>query len=276
MESRSARGAFAEGNVAKSKLAHEAKKQGVAGEEKPGEDKYLKSAIFGGVDGLTTSFAFISAAIASNSDIVQLCTLGVAQLLAGAIGMGVGEYLSCQTENEKAKWEQQRERWEVENNPTGEIEEMVDIYKGKGMAEEDARLVASTISKYEDFWVEHMMLHEIGMFPAEEGPSQSILRGFFMFLSFMLFGALPLATYISTSQSQTATLVVVVPCLFLLGALRTHAARWEKSVCAKFFGGFVILFQGLLCASIAYAIGYCLPTIIGSFRHDEVVSKTEL
>jgi len=198
-----ARDAFAHGNAAESRLAHEAKKKGVALEEKPGEDKYLRSAIFGGVDGLTTSFAFISAAIASKSELVQLFTLGVAQLLAGAIGMGVGEYLSCQSENEKARWEQQREKWEVENNPMGEIDEMVDIYKGKGMSEDDARIVASTISKYEDFWVEHMMLHEIGMFPAEEGPRESILRGFFMFLAFILFGALPLVTYCTTSETVT-------------------------------------------------------------------------
>lgn len=62
-------------------------------------------------------------------------------------------------------FEKSRERWEVENFPDGEIQEMIHIYTDYGISEEDAENVARTLSKYPDFWIDHMLLHEIGILP---------------------------------------------------------------------------------------------------------------
>jgi hypothetical protein len=62
-------------------------------------------------------------------------------------------------------FERQRERWEVDNFPEGEIQEMIQIYSEYGVSESDSMLVARTLSKYPEFWVEHMLLHEIGIVP---------------------------------------------------------------------------------------------------------------
>ena len=75
--------------------------------------------------------------------------------------MGVGEFLSSKATNEWILSERRREEWEMENYPEGEIREMIDIYKQKGMSHEDAKLVIETMAKYKDFFVDVMMSEEL-------------------------------------------------------------------------------------------------------------------
>ena len=85
--------------------------------------------------------------------------MGLANLVADAISMGLGDALSEKAELEHVRREHKRENWEMDNNPKGEIEEMVELYLEKGVSEEDARLILSTFSKYKDcewFHILHM------------------------------------------------------------------------------------------------------------------------
>jgi hypothetical protein len=75
--------------------------------------------------------------------------------------MGVGEFLSSKAENEWILSERQREEWEMDNYPEGEISEMIEIYEEKGMTTADAKLVVETMAKYKDFFVDVMMQHEL-------------------------------------------------------------------------------------------------------------------
>jgi hypothetical protein len=81
---------------------------------------------------------------------------------------------------EFTEFEKQREKWEVENFPEGEIQEMLQIYTGYGLSENDAMKVAQTLAKYPEFWVDHMLLHEIGIVPrkpSDPDDDESILQG---------------------------------------------------------------------------------------------------
>jgi len=177
--------------------------------------------------------------------------------------MGFGEYLSSKAEQDVAKREQAREAWEVENNPQGEIDEMVQIYVAKGMSQEDGMIVAKTLSKYGDFWVEHMMLHEIGMMPPDEDSSGAMIQGVVMFFSFMLLGGLPLVAYVfaelyngSAAGSLYATVGASSGALFLLGMVKAHAASLPL-----FREGVSMMVLGLMCAGGAYLIGNNLPSL---------------
>lgn len=256
-----AKQAFLDRDVDQSKLAHllPAHK-----EETNDEGKYLKPIIFGGLDGVSTIFAFLAGAVGAKLALVHIIAIGCAQLFAGALGMGFGEYLSSKAEQDVARYEQEREHWEVENNPQGEINEMVDIYMDKGMSKDDAQVVANTLSKYKDFWVEHMMLHEIGMFPPEEDSWGAATQGVVMFLSFMLLGGLPLVAYILSERffsSENANSLAVClsssGALLLLGILKAHTSNT-----ALLKGGVSMMLQGLLCAGGAYLIGNSLPQYI--------------
>ena len=70
--------------------------------------------------------------------------------------------------NEAVMKERKREAWEFENFRKGEIEEMIGIYEGKGLGKEDATLVISTMAKYDDLFINRMMVDELGLQVPEE------------------------------------------------------------------------------------------------------------
>ena len=85
-----------------------------------------------------------------------------------------------------ATTEKKREKWEFDNFPEGEKREMVEIYMQRGMKEEDATIIIETMSKYEDIFVDVMMVEELGLMPPEE--ESSFMNGLVTFVAFSLFG----------------------------------------------------------------------------------------
>lgn len=125
----------------------------------------IKSVVFGGLDGIITTFATVAAVAGSGLDIEVLILLGLANLIGDAISMGVGDFLSSKAETEHMWIERAREKWEYENYPEGEKQEMIDIYIKKGFDPEDAKLIIDTYTKkpeYADLFIDHMMTEELG------------------------------------------------------------------------------------------------------------------
>merc|ERR1719313_2696819 len=176
IRTKEARTAFSDNDPFKSRAAHEkAAAQAELGEaslEHPEqtlqEGKLVKPFVFGGVDGVSTVFAVLAGGCGVRLEPWYLLGMGAANVLAGAFSMAVGEYLSSVGERDVAQREMDRERWEVQNYPQGEIAEMTTLYVEKGLSHSDAETVAKIFSKYEDFWVEHMLLTEIGMLPPDD------------------------------------------------------------------------------------------------------------
>ena len=115
------------------------------------------------LDGMLTGFAVVCATDGGGLSWEVVPTVGVASVLAGAISMGVGEYLGSIAETEHALEERKREKWELSSNPDGEKREMVEIFAGKGMSVRDATSVIDTLAKYEDLFLEIMLKHELGL-----------------------------------------------------------------------------------------------------------------
>ena len=169
--------------------------------------KYARPFVFGALDGLATLFALVAGSVGAELSPQSMLAVGVGNLIAGALGMGIGEYVSSKADRDVALREEARERWEVENNPEGEIFEMIAIYETKGLSRQDASLVASTLAKYPKFWIEHMMLTEIGMLPAD--PNENVvIGGIVMFISFVLFGSVPLLSYYFLSVGDIDPLII--------------------------------------------------------------------
>mmetsp|Transcript_20586 Transcript_20586/g.37003 ORF Transcript_20586/g.37003 Transcript_20586/m.37003 type:complete len:266 (-) Transcript_20586:266-1063(-) len=167
------------------------------------EGGFLKPLIFGGLDGILTSFAIVAGAAGGSMPIPVVLVLGFSNIFADALAMGVGEFLSSKAENEWILSERRRENWEMENYPEGEIEEMIDIYEKRGMSREDATQVINTMSKYKDFFVDIMMAEELALqVPEEDHKTESMKEGVVMFCAFATFGSLPLLGY------------VIIPALF--------------------------------------------------------------
>jgi VIT1/CCC1 family predicted Fe2+/Mn2+ transporter len=132
--------------------------------------------IFGGLDGILTSFAIVAGAAGGNLSSGVVMILGFSNIFADALSMGVGEFLSSKAENEWILSERRREEWELENYPEGEIKEMVEIYEARGMSKEDAELVISTMAKYKDLFVDIMMTQELELQVPEADHVQESFR----------------------------------------------------------------------------------------------------
>ena len=153
-------------------------------------------------------------------DPAVILVLGFANLVADGISMGVGDYLSEVAEQDFAKTERQREMWEFENHKEGEIQEMIEIYKEKGVSQKDAETILNIMAKYPDFFVDHMCVQELDIKPVEEGESPAksgqFISKFYPFF-FIFFLSLSLFPHISHPCTITRTfcfLLLVCVCVF--------------------------------------------------------------
>lgn len=101
--------------------------------------EYLKSAVFGGLDGIITSYSVVMGSLGVNTLIyifneanlapVVVLVLGISNVFGDGIAMAMGDYLSTKSEIEYTKMERQREEWEIENNPNEEKMEIYNLYQ---------------------------------------------------------------------------------------------------------------------------------------------------
>ena len=166
--------------------------------------EYIKSIIYGGLDGVFTTFALVAGFQGAGSSFENPSTMlvfGFANVVADALSMGVGDFLSEKAENDFAITERAREEWEFENYQQGEIDEMIAIYMEKGMTYEDATTILNIMAKYKDFFIDHMMIQELEIYPVDPNaddydPYQPFKNGIVTFCSFLLFGSIPLLSYV--------------------------------------------------------------------------------
>lgn len=245
-----AREAFKMGDIEASRKAHAS-----AEDHMSEEGAYAKSIIFGALDGMLTGFAVVCATDGGGLDWQVVPTVGLASVLAGAISMGVGEYLGSIAETEHAHTERKREQWEFSSNPEGERQEMVQIFVGKGMSEDDATDVINKLSKYENLFLEIMMKHELGLdTPDDDADVDSMRQGAVMFCSFLFFGIVPLVPYL-----VALVLGHHVPYAFLIASLLTAAELFAMGAAKATLGhrscaitGLESLLLGGLAAAAAW------------------------
>ena len=222
---------------------------------------HIKSAVYGGLDGIITTFATVTSVAGSGLHHSVILILGLAHLVADGLSMGLGDTLSSQAEADLVEHERRREVWEFENYPEGEIEEMVELYEKKGISTEDARLVINTLAKYKEAFVDIMMVEELNLMPIDPDHSPMV-GGLVTFASFMIFGTVPLLSYLvnlipgvnmSSDVAFGASCVLTVLTLFLLGAIKGSfvGQTWWIS-------GLSMACNGSLAAACGWLIGYLL------------------
>jgi len=256
-------------------LAHLQRKKNPLSEHSPhsehhsgGASQYIKSIIYGGLDGIVSVFVTVAAVSGSNIGIGLVLVLGLAKLFAGAISMGIGDWLSTEAEVDMAKIERKREEWEVDNYVEGEVEEMVELYVKKGVPEDTARKIMKILSKHKKAFVDIMMAEELGI-SADVVDDVPWKHGLVNFGSFMGFGVVPLITYVVVVSIQHTTqipsntvfaisIAVTVFTLLLMGVLKgvlTGSPVVKSAVITVIFGSFT--------ATVGWFIGWILNYTTG-------------
>ena len=166
-----ARKAFERGDKQASAHAHTANAISAAREEHGGAgSQYLGEMVYGGLDGIITTFAVVSGVAGAQLGTPVILILGLANLLADGFSMATGAYLSSKSEHEYYRKEWEREAWEVKHFPDGERAELQEVYVRRGYTDEEARQLVEIQSRNAERWVKAMMIDELGMMEDESTP----------------------------------------------------------------------------------------------------------
>jgi VIT1/CCC1 family predicted Fe2+/Mn2+ transporter len=186
----------------------------------------LRAAVFGVNDGLVSNTSLIMgvAGAAASGDIVL--TSGVAGLLAGALSMAAGEYVSMRSQREMFEYQIGLERDELREYPDEEAEELALIYQARGMQLDQARRVSRELVKNEANALDALAREELGLNPDDLGsPWGAAISSF---VAFALGAVVPL-----------------VPFLFGLPLARAVVVAAAVAACALFgVGAMLSLFTG--------------------------------
>ena len=221
-----------------------------------GEGFALREFVFGANDGLVSNTALVAGIAGGTSDPDIVVLGGVAGMVAGALSMALGAYVSTKSEREFREAEQAREHWEVEHMREQELAETRRIFQLKGITGPLLEEVVEVVSRDHDQWVKLMMREELG-FP--ESPPHPTFSAILMGVSFAVAAFFPVAPWllIDGAPALWSTFGLSGVALFGVGAWR--ASLTEGRVLRK--GAEMVLLAGVAVAG-AFIIGSALGVAI--------------
>src|SRR3989337_911115 len=186
--------------------------------------RIIREVVFGINDGLVTAIGFIAGVTVSMADVKMVILSGLAEMVAGAISMFFGAYLSTKSQREFFDNEIKRE--------TREIEEIREIYSNLGFKEDEVEMIVKRVTSDKKLWVRFMMREELGIM--EETFDDPLKVGAIMGISFAIGSLPPLIPYMLMDNPFTALKVAVVTSLLFLfgvgiGKTTVTKGNWLKS-----------------------------------------------
>lgn len=222
---------------------------------------YFREIIYGGVDGIITTFAVVagfSGAAFADSTTLQLSSMtvllfGVANLFADGVSMGLGSFLSIRSDQKLYASIRKKEVHESEHNGDIEAYETVTLLMERGFTETDAHAITTLYRKNPAYWVDFMMKYELKL--SDPNDDNALHSGVATFCAFVSFGAIPLIPFMVFSSMGSHTLFTVSAAstfcaLVLLGFFK---AKVTSTALPQSVGEVVIV--GTAAASVAYFVG---------------------
>lgn len=219
----------------------------------------LRAAVLGANDGLVSNLSLVMGVAGATLAGKGVLIAGLAGLLAGAISMALGEWLSVQSSRELYSHQIATEKEEILTSPEEEKEELALIYESRGFDKETAQSLADKVLSNPETAIDTLAREELGINPEELGGS-AWEAAITSFLLFALGAILPVAPFLFLSGMTAVYLSVALSTvgLFVLGAVITLFTG--RSV---LFSGFRMVLFGLVAAAITFGIGRLIGVSIG-------------
>jgi VIT1/CCC1 family predicted Fe2+/Mn2+ transporter len=212
---------------------------------------WLRAAVLGANDGIVSTASLVIGVAAADASRSSILIAGVAGLVAGAMSMAAGEYVSVHSQADTEKADLEREKRELRADDEGERMELAGIYVGRGLDPKLARQVADQLMAHDALGAHAR--DELGI--TDTQTARPLQAAIFSAVSFSVGAALPLVV---TALSSTAWLLpaVTIFSLLLLAALGAVAARAGG---AKIWvGAGRVLLWGALAMAVTAAIGHLI------------------
>lgn len=211
----------------------------------------LRAAVLGANDGLVSNLSLVMGVAGAALSGQAILISGLAGLLAGAFSMALGEWLSVQSSRELYARQLSTERAEIRAAPEEEIEELVLIYRARGIPESEARRVAEGVMRDEAQALETLAREELAIAPQELGGSawEAAAASFLLFAVGAIIPVLPFM-FLANARGVFASLALSGAGLFVIGAGTTlFTAR------PVIWSGTRQVIFGLAAAGITFGIG---------------------
>jgi len=198
---------------------------------------WLRAAVLGANDGIVSTASLVMGVAAANAPKSAVLLAGVAGLVAGAMSMAAGEYVSVSSQSDTEKADLDRERQELEDNPEFEHAELTDIYVARGLGRELAAEVATRLMSHDALGAH--LRDELGL--SEIHSARPVQAALASALTFAVGAALPLICVTAAAPAAILPVVAVgsLLCLAGLGSLSAWAggARPVVSIVRVTFWG---------------------------------------
>ncbi len=211
----------------------------------------IRAAVLGGNDGLVSNFSLVMGIAGATSGEKGVLMAGLAGMLAGALSMALGEWISVKSSQELYEKQMQIEMEELETNPEGEKHELALIYMAKGIPEDQAFKMSEEIMKDKTHAHEVLVKEELGI-NAEEIKGSAIEAAIYSFILFSIGAVIPVLPFIFSSGFKAVVISVICSAfgLFIIGSAITLFTG--KNV---WYSGFRQVIFGLAAAAITFGIG---------------------
>ncbi|PID98974.1 hypothetical protein CSA80_02535 [Candidatus Saccharibacteria bacterium] len=215
----------------------------------------LRAAVLGANDGVVSTAGLIFGVAGATNNKGAIFTAGLAGLIAGAISMALGEYVSVSTQRDVERAFIKREKALLKADPAGQLQDLARYYEQKGVSPQTARQFAKELSA-----VDPIRAHvETELKLDEDDLTNPVTAGMASFFSFGFGAAVPLlAAVLSPDETRIPiTLVAVVIGLSLTGYYgAVYGGANKRAAVVR------VLVGGALAMAITYAVGYAFGAAI--------------
>ena len=228
----------------------------VAGAISNAKSNWLRAAVLGANDGIVSVSSIILGVAGATNSRNAIFTAGVAGLVAGAMSMAVGEYVSVSSQSDTEKAYIRAEKYRLKTHPEEEFQELIEMYQAKGMNVETALQVATELTDH-DAVRAHLEV-EFGINEDDlNSPTHAALASM---LAFTIGGIIPLLAVLSVAGHLLRieiTFIAVLIALFITGyvSATVGGASRRRAVLRVVIGGAVAM-------AVTYGIGHLFGTAV--------------
>lgn len=215
----------------------------------------LRAAVLGANDGIVSTSSVVMGVAGATNNTQAIFTAGMAALVAGALSMAVGEYVSVSSQSDAEKAYIEKERQNLKKNPDRELAQLTESYVDRGVSWTTAAQVAKELTNNNALKA-HLQIQ----FNIDEedlnSPMQAAVASLFAFIAG---GIVPFLAVIFSPEAYKIplTVVAVVVALVITGYLSAYAGGASKLKAVT-----RVISGGLLAMAITYLIGYIFGTTV--------------
>ena len=215
----------------------------------PGQpSRYLRDAVYGGIDGAVTTFAIVAGVAGAGLPNTVIVVLGCANILADGFSMAAGNYAGTKADLDDRNRIIAIEERHILYHPEGERAELRQILALRGLAGSVLDQAVEAIANQKSKWIAFMLSDEYGL---PRDPPRPWHMALATFVAFLLAGSVPLAPFLlGMAHPFEVSVGATLATFFLIGALKS---RWSLSPWWR--SGLETFLIGSIAALVAYGVG---------------------